>query len=402
MSEHDVAELLPFYANGTLDAAERARVESELATCATCATELGELRALASSLQGRADAAPPLSERAIDAAFARINAAASMTALRTSWWSAPARYATAAVLVAGIGAAAAAAYHAHEAREADGEYVTVANGIAREQTAQRVYRAGQATQAEQNVNASNASRAAAAAAPAPPPAAVRAQHRLARKAELDLLVRDVEASLKAAQSTISAAGGDVTSLSDDTPRTADAVHGALVEADVPADRLDATLERLSALGALQNRKIDAEDVDDAIVDEEARLRNLRREEADLRKLMDRGGHVGDILQVQQQLSDVRGQIEELDAQHQHDLHRVATSTIALNLTEDRPNATPAKPGPTARIDGAWRAGLTALADTITAVLATIAWCVAFGPVLLTIAAVGYVAIRAAKKRITSP
>ena len=62
-------------------------------------------------------------------------------------------------------------------------------------------------------------------------------------------------------------------------------------------------------------------VDATIVDEEARLRNLRREEGDLRTLMDKGGKVDEILTVQQNLSDVRGQIEELDAQHQNDLHR---------------------------------------------------------------------------------
>ena len=33
MTDHEIAELLPFYANGTLDAADRARVDAELATC---------------------------------------------------------------------------------------------------------------------------------------------------------------------------------------------------------------------------------------------------------------------------------------------------------------------------------------------------------------------------------
>ena len=124
MTDHDVAELLPFYANGTLDAAARARVESELATCASCAAELRELRTLASTLQSRADAVPPMPERAIDAAFAHIDAASTMSALRTSWWAAPARYAAAAVLVIGVGAAAAELYHAHETTGGTPEAVT--------------------------------------------------------------------------------------------------------------------------------------------------------------------------------------------------------------------------------------------------------------------------------------
>ncbi len=114
--------------------------------------------------------------------------------------------------------------------------------------------------------------------------------------------------------------------------------------------------------------------------------------------MDKGRNVNDLLQVQQQLSDVRGSIEELAAQHQHDVHRVATSTITLALSEDRPNGVPAKPGPTARIDGAWHAGLSALGSTVTALLATIAWCVAVAPLPLGLAALGYAAVRLIRRR----
>ena len=229
------------------------------------------------------------------------------------------------------------------------------------------------------------------------------QHRLAKKARLELLVRDVEGALKDAQTTVRAAGGDVTSLADANPRSSESVHGASLEVEVPADRLESTLDRLAQLGAVQNRTIDAEDLDATIVDQEARLRNLRREEADLRALMDRGGRVTDILTVQQNLGDVRGQIEQLEAQHQLDLQRVATSTISLALTEDRPNAVPAKPGPSARIDGAWHSGLNALGDTVVALITTIAWCLAYSPVPLALGAVAYTAMRRfGKRRVTAP
>ena len=117
--------------------------------------------------------------------------------------------------------------------------------------------------------------------------------------------------------------------------------------------------------------------------------------------MDKGGKVDEILTVQQNLSEVRGQIEQLDAQHAHDLHRVATSTITLSLTEDRPNPTPAKPGPTARIDGAWHSGLNALADTVVSLLSAIVWCVAYAPIPLALAGVTYAAARLLKRRTAS-
>ena len=398
--KHEISELLPFYANGTLDDADRTRVETELAACGACAAELRELETLAAALHERAAAAPPIPARVLDRALARINtppvAAASAT-LRNAWWGTPARYATAAALVVGFSAAALAAWHAREA-DFDVKGQSAASGTL-------VYRISPTplVQAQKKTNADAATPPQTVAANAAPAETVAKQHRLAKKARLELLVRDVEVALKDAQATVRAAGGDVTSLADASPRSSESVHGASLKVEVPADRLESTLDRLAQLGAVQNRTIDAEDLDATIVDQEARLRNLRREEADLRALMDRGGRVTDILTVQQNLGDVRGQIEQLEAQHQLDLQRVATSTISLALTEDRPNAAPAKPGPSARIDGAWHSGLGALGDTVVALITTIAWCVAYSPVPLALALVAYTAMRLfGKRRVTAP
>lgn len=402
MTEHPIAELLPFYANGTLDAADRARVEAELATCTFCAGELHELQSLAATLKARADAAPPLPPHVLDDVFARIATPAStlaVTKLHSAWWGTPARYATAAMLVVGFGAAAVAAYHAREA-----DVPVVANGVARSgDHTTTIFRVTPGPQPKTVMNdqiASSAARplsapsdhAAVAAAPA-----VAKPHRLAKRASLDLLVRDVEATLKQVQTTVRRAGGDVTTLDDTNPHDG-SVHAAKISVEVPADRLESTLDALAGLGTVQTRAIAAEDVDAAIVDEEARLRNLRREEADLRNLMDKGGKVTEILTVQQSLSEVRGQIEQLAAQHANDLHRVATSTIAVGITEDRPNATPAKPGPTARIDGAWHSGLNALVDNVIAFISLLAWCVAYAPIPLALAALTYVVARLLQKR----
>ena len=406
MTEHDIAELLPFYANGTLDAAERARVEAELATCTTCANELRELHALAATLKSRADAAPPLPEHVLDDAFARISTPATAiaaTRLRTAWWGTPARYATAAMLVVGFGAAAFAAHHA---READVTQSIPLGAPASDVKSTTIFRVTPGPNPQKNADSVAAAPGAGQAKPlgqpnAPVEPTVAKQHRLAKKARLDLLVRDVEATLKQAQSTVRRAGGDVTSLNDTSPRSAGSVHAATMQVEVPADRLDDTLDHLGLLGMVETRAIDAEDVDAAIVDEEARLRNLRRAETDLRALMDKGGKVDDILTVQQNLSEVRGQIEQLAAQHRNDVHRVATSTIAVSLTEDRPNPTPAVPGPTARIDGAWHSGLNALADNLIAFVTAVVWCVAYAPIPLALAGVTYAVARTLQKR-TAP
>jgi hypothetical protein len=391
--KHEIAELLPFYANGTLDEADRARVEAELAACAACSEELQELRALAAALRTRADEAPPLPEHVFSSALAKLDAPAAPRAVRAPhpWWSIPARYATAAVLVIGFGATAAAAWHSYYASVERTGY----KGAVGYDDGERVFRYAPAPQklSVAHVPQGNFQRNAPSS-----PTTVARQHRLAKHARIELLVPDVEAALKSAQRTTRAEGGDLLDLSDSTPQSAGVAHAASLDVEVPAANLDATLDALAKLGGLQNRSIQAEDIDATIVDEEARLRNLRREETALLRLMDRGGKIDEILSVQQSLSDVRGQIEQLEAQDRNDLHRVATSTISITLTEDRPELTPARPGPTARIDTAWRAGIAALGATLIALASTLAWCIAYAPIPLALAAITYAAVRTIRAR----
>ena len=392
--KHAIAELLPYYANGTLDAADRARVEAELVACPSCSNELHELEQLGAALRERADAVTPLPAAVLDDALARIGmspSAALATRVRTAWWGAPARYATAAVLVVGFGAGAFAAYRAHEA-----EIAVNGNGVATTATGDNLIfkvSPGPRPAGQSQMNARAHDQSLAGAPPARSETAVAKQHRLAKTGHIEIIVPGVETAIGRIRTMTRDHDGELTSLDDANPRTAGAVHGAQLTVEVPATRLDGTLDAFATLGTVRNRAISAEDVAASIVDEEARLRNLRREETDLRALMDKGGRVDDILSVQDHLSDVRGQIEQLDAQHQRDMHRVATSPITVELTEERANATPAQPGPTSRIDGAWQSGLNALANAVISLLSAIVWCVAYSPLPLGIAAIAYTAMR---------
>jgi hypothetical protein len=110
----EIVELLPFYINGTLADADRAAVERELADCGTCAAELDDLRLLSAALQQR-EAELPLSEPALAAIFARVP---QKTHAERPWWTMPASYAAAFVLVFGGGVMAAELQHVFAAREA--------------------------------------------------------------------------------------------------------------------------------------------------------------------------------------------------------------------------------------------------------------------------------------------
>ena len=123
MTHAEIAELLPYYLNGTLDGADRDAVERELRGCDTCAAELDELRLLAAALCAR-DTERPLSEPTLAAILARLPGtdaqpiAARRRRSQRPWWTMPASYAAAFVLVFGGGVMAAELHHVFAARTA--------------------------------------------------------------------------------------------------------------------------------------------------------------------------------------------------------------------------------------------------------------------------------------------
>lgn len=204
------------------------------------------------------------------------------------------------------------------------------------------------------------------------------QPQLVRKASLSLEVKDAEAAGQQAIRWTRAAGGEVLNLTDNG--VTGEVRRLTLEVQVPAMRLDEVLMQFSSLGRLENREVTAEDVSNQLVDVGARLRNLRQAEALLLKMMERSGSVADVLKVTQELTQVREQIEQLDAQRVNLQNRVRYAQIRLSLT------TPpvAKPLPTVgeRLAKTWQATTTALGMFTLGVVELAVWLVVFSPCLI--------------------
>lgn len=154
---------------------------------------------------------------------------------------------------------------------------------------------------------------------------------LIRKAALELEVKDSGPIVTKIRAIIAAAQGDLLSL-EEQGQAGDS-RSASLTIRVPQDKLDRTLDSLSALGTVRRRSVTAEDVSTQIIDSDARLRNLKKSETAVLALLDRSGNVADILKVSQELSNIRAQIEQLTAQVTALKTQVAYSTIAIQLTE---------------------------------------------------------------------
>jgi Domain of unknown function (DUF4349) len=166
--------------------------------------------------------------------------------------------------------------------------------------------------------------------PAASPAPDATKPQLIRTASLHLTVPDVDAALGEMRTLLKQQQGDIYNLMDERGGSGDRRLVSL-ELKVPQQNLDATLTALMKLGTVVNTQVASEDVTTQIVDTEARLKNLRQEEAMTQKIMDRAGSIKDVLAVSQQLSQVREQIERLDAQVKQLKTKVAYSSIKLQL-----------------------------------------------------------------------
>jgi hypothetical protein len=101
---------------------------------------------------------------------------------------------------------------------------------------------------------------------------------------------------------------------------------------IPADKFDEAIARLHEFdGTVLSEATREEDVTSALVDLDARLKNLQASETQYRLLLEKSVKIEDILAVQTRLDDVRGQIEQLQAQQKELAGLADLSTLTVSL-----------------------------------------------------------------------
>jgi len=98
---------------------------------------------------------------------------------------------------------------------------------------------------------------------------------------------------------------------------------------VPSDRFDTALEDLAAMGLLVDRKVQARDVTEDYADLELRLRAKRSMLARLQELVKKAEKVEDLLKIEQEISRLVTEIEQLEGKLRLMNNQVAFSKIAV-------------------------------------------------------------------------
>jgi hypothetical protein len=153
---------------------------------------------------------------------------------------------------------------------------------------------------------------------------------IVRTGQLNLAVKVLDDAVTAAEQAVTAAGGYVAA----SQRQGDGENaGAMVTYRIPVERWEASLAALRKVGVkVLSEQTGSEEVTSQVVDLGARLVNLRATESALQAIMAKATKIPDILEVQAQLTGVRGEIEQLTAQKQSLEERAALATLTVGFS----------------------------------------------------------------------
>ena len=147
---------------------------------------------------------------------------------------------------------------------------------------------------------------------------------------------------------------------------------------VPADpaTYQATLDRLRGLAdRVVDEQAQAQDVTEEYVDIESRLRNLRATEESLLALLSQAQRIEDIINIQRELTNVRGQIEQIQGRKQALERRADMATINLTIRESGAFSRPGwSPG------GTFEEAVRALGAALRGLAVFAIWLLVFSPV----------------------
>lgn len=340
MTQHTSVEWLSAYLDGQVSADERHQVETHLQDCATCRENLASLQRTVALVQGLEQVSAPAGFRA--GVRARLQQDRSLLGRLTAWRSSRsgamwrpslrnmmprpswrAAMAAAAVLLIGL-------FSLNLWQE-----ISPARREARDANLRRLAPA-QSEAFEAADRAASKTRLGTQSVGAPAPLAQAQEglrvdfgRQVIRAAVLRVEVVKFDEASKALVRIAESSGGFIadSNISQEEPP-----HGTFT-LRVPAIRFSEVLDRVGALGKVTGRRVSGQDVTEEFVDLRARIRNLEHHERQLLTFMEKAVKVADLLAIEQELTRVRGEIEQQTGRLRFLGNRVEMATVEVGLYE---------------------------------------------------------------------
>ncbi len=212
--------------------------------------------------------------------------------------------------------------------------------------------------------------------------------------EVTLVCEDLDKASEALESRAKEFGGYVSNAN----RTG--VRGETREGSwtvrLPAEKFDAFLKALPALGELQSSARKADDVSEEFYDVAARLKNKKIEETRLVELLQKAtGKLTEVLTVEKELSRVRDEIERIEGRLRFLTNQTDLSTITITLKEVKNFVPEGPPTLATQVSRSFSASMENLKAFFVGILLIV---VALAPWVLPLTLACWIVFRIVKKR----
>lgn len=202
---------------------------------------------------------------------------------------------------------------------------------------------------------------------------------IVQTASITILAQNYDQASAQIQLLTAARGGYVQDMTAESRTgTARSVSATL---RVPYKQLESFLGDLRKLGHVEQETRNNQEVTDAYIDLTARLKTARASEQRVIELLStRTGKLSDVLEAEQELARIRGEIESMDGERAHMEHQVRYATVQVQLNEEyREQLNPESFSTGRRLRNSLVEGLGNLAAGITG---TAIFVFAYGPSIL--------------------
>lgn len=187
---------------------------------------------------------------------------------------------------------------------------------------------------------------------------------IARTVSLSIVVKDFTASRSLLDTVLARHRGYFGQLNISTPENAGRSLRASLR--IPAQELTSALADLKKFGRVETESQSGEEVTQQHADLVARLKTSRETEQRFRAILrQRTGRLSDVLQVEEGIARVRGDIERMEAEQKDLEHRVNFATVELQLTEEyKAQLNPPAASISTRIHNAFVSGYHDASETV--------------------------------------
>jgi hypothetical protein len=167
---------------------------------------------------------------------------------------------------------------------------------------------------------------------------------------------------------------------------------------VPADRFNEALQRLRSVAVkVTSENTNSQDITEQYADLQAQLHNLEATEAQYLALLKKADNVKDILEVQRELSNVRGNIERVKGRIQYMDRTSDMSLIEISLKKVKPLGES-----TWDVPGIFKTAVDGLIVFGKILMGILIWALVFSPIWIIVIVIILIVKRKKKARTTTP